>query len=78
MAIFRYGAGILQWKGSELKTVDKKSRKTITMYGALYPKSGGVDRLYVKKKEGGRSLMSVERCIREEKNSLDFYVANSL
>ena len=48
MAIFRYGAGILQWKESEMKNVDKKSRKTIKMYGALNLKSD-VDRLYVKR-----------------------------
>ena len=35
------------------------------------------DRLYVKRKEGGTGLVSVERCIREEENSLGFYVANS-
>ena len=29
MAVFRYGAGILQWKEGELKDVDRKSRKTI-------------------------------------------------
>ena len=34
-------------------------------------------RLYVKRKEGGRGLMSVERCVKEEENSLGFYVANS-
>ena len=48
----------------------------MTMYGGLHPKSD-VDRLYVKRKEGGRGLISVERCIREEENSLRFYVANS-
>ena len=30
-----------------------------------------------KKKEGGRGLMSVERCVKEEENSLGFYVAKS-
>ena len=75
VAIFRYGAGILQWKGSELKNVDRKSRKTMTMYAALHSKSD-VDRLYIKRKEGGRGLMSVECCVKEE-NSLGFYVANS-
>ena len=29
VAIFRYGAGIIQWKASELKDLDRKSRKTI-------------------------------------------------
>ena len=76
VAVFRYGAGILEWKESELKNVDRKSRKTMTMYGALHPKSD-VDRLYIKRKEGGRGLMSVEHCVREEENSLGFYVVNS-
>ena len=76
VAIFRYGAGIIQWKASELKDLDRKSRKTMTIYGELHPKSD-VDRLYVKRKEGGRGLISVEQCIREEENSLGFYVANS-
>ena len=48
--IFRYGAGIIRWKASELKDLDRKSRKTMTMDGGLHPK-GNADRLYVK---GGR------------------------
>ena len=76
VAIFRYGVGIIQWKASELKDLDRKSRKTMTIYGELHPKSDE-DRLYVKRKEGGRGLISVEQCIREEENSLGFYVANS-
>ena len=76
VAIFRHGARILQWKESELKDVDRKSRKTMTMYGALHPKTD-VDRLYIKRKEGGRCLMSVESCVGEGEDSLGFYVANS-
>ena len=76
VVVFRYGAGILQWKDSKLKDVDRKSRKTITMYGGLHLKSD-VDRLYIKRKERGRGLISVERSIREEENRLGFYVANS-
>ena len=45
------------------------------MYGVLHRKSDE-GRLYIKRK-GGRDLMSVERCIREDKNSLGFYVAKS-
>ena len=36
-----------------------------------------VDRIYIKRKEGGIGLMSVERCVREKENILDFYVASS-
>ena len=61
---------------SDLKDVNRKSRKTVTMCGALHPKSD-VDRLYIKRKEGGRSLMSKEHCVREEEINLGFYVANS-
>ena len=71
VVVFRYGAGILQWKDSKLKDVERKSRKTMAMYGVLHPKSD-VDRLYVKRKERGRSLMSVERCVKEDENSLGF------
>ena len=46
------------------------------MYGALHPKSD-VDRLYIKRKEGIRDLMSLQCCVREEENSLGFYVAKS-
>ena len=66
----------VQWKESELKDKDRKSRRTVTMYGALHLKSD-VDRLYIKRKEGGRGLISVEHCVKEEQNSLGFYVANS-
>ena len=68
VAVFRYGARILQWKESELKKM--------TMHGALHPK-GGVDRLYVKRKEERRGLISVERFVKEEKDSLGVYVGNS-
>ena len=43
VAIFRYGAGILHWNKNELNALDRKSRKTLTMYGMLYLKSD-VDR----------------------------------
>ena len=76
IAIFRYGPGIIQWKASELKDLDRKSRKTMAMYRGLHPKND-VDRLYVKRKGVGRGLVSVEQRIREEENSLGFYVANS-
>ena len=67
---------MLQWKESELNNADRKSRKTMTMSGALHLKSD-VDRLYIKRKEGGRDLMRMERCFRDEENRLSFYVINS-
>ena len=76
VAIFRYGAGMIDWKESELKSVDRKTRKTLTMYGAMHRK-GDVDRLYIKRNEGGRGLSSVEYAVRGEENSLGYYVLHS-
>ena len=55
VSVIKYRAGILQWKEIELKDVDMKSRKIITMYGALHPKSDA-EGLYIKMKEVGRGL----------------------
>lgn len=41
VVVFRYGAGILQWKESELKNLDKQSRETMTIYGALQSEERG-------------------------------------
>ena len=76
VAIFRYGAGVIDWKESELKSVDRKTRKTVTMYGAMHL-TGDVDRLYIKRNEGGRGLSSVEYVVRGEENSLGHYVLHS-
>ena len=45
-----------------------KSRKAMTMYGVLHPRSD-VERLCIKMKKVGRGLMSVKHCVKEEENS---------
>ena len=52
-AILRYSAGLVEWKTDELKILDRKTRKMMTLYGALHPTSD-VDRVYValQKEEG--------------------------
>ena len=65
VAILRYRAGIIDWKESEQKKIDRKSRKMITMYGALHTKSD-LDRLYMKRKEGGRGLSGMKQVFRGE------------
>ena len=46
------------------------------MYGVLHPKSD-IDRLYLKRKHGGRGLISIEMCLRLEENNLGMYVRGS-
>ena len=76
VALLRYGAGIINWKVDELKKMDRTTRKTLTMYGALHPKSD-IDRLYLKRKHGGRGLISIEMCVRSEENNLGLYMRGS-
>ena len=39
VALLRYGAEIINWKVDDLKKIDRTKRKTLTVYGALHPKS---------------------------------------
>ena len=56
--------------------MDRTTRKTLTMYESLHPKSN-IDRLYLNRKHGGRSLISIEMCVRLEGNNLGLYVRGS-
>ena len=76
VSVVRYTAGILEWTDSELKAMDVKTRKRLTMNGAFHIRSN-VDRLYMKRKVGGRGLMSVEECVRSEELALREYVRAS-
>ena len=59
-----------------MRKIDRTTRKTLTMYGAFHPKSD-IDRLYLKRKHGGRGLISIETCVRSEENNLGLYVHES-
>ena len=76
VALLRYGAGIINWKVDELKIMDRTTRKTLTMYGALHSKSD-IDRLYLKRKHSGGGLFSIETCVRSEENNLGLYLRES-
>ena len=46
----------------------KSTLNVLTMNGAFY---SNVDRLYVSREDGGRGLISCEKCVRGEENSLE-------
>ena len=77
VSVLRYGAGIIKWNQKEVQKMDRKTRKIMTMFGALHPKSD-VSRIYLPRKKGGRGLIGCEECIRSEENNLGWYVRNSL
>ena len=47
VGIIRYGAGVLDWMKEELKTIDVKTRKSMTINGSLHWREN-VDRFYFK------------------------------
>ena len=65
VSVIRYPAGVLDWTEMELKEMDIKTRKILTLNGVFH-KKGNVDRLYLKRDEGGRGLISVEDCVKME------------
>ena len=73
IGVVRYSVGILDWSDRELKAMDVKTRKRLTMFGAFH-KKGIVPRLYMKRKDGGRGLVSVFDCVKQEELALSEYV----
>jgi len=51
--VFRYSFGMINWRTEEIKKIDRKTRKMLTVYRMHHPKAD-TDRLYVKRREGGR------------------------
>ena len=76
VSVIRYTAGIIEWTKKELKDIDVRTRKIMTMAGVFH-KKGDIDRLYLPRKEGGRGIISVEDCVKMEEKNLVKYVINS-
>ena len=60
--LVRYSGLFLKWTKDELKQMDQRTRKLMTMHKALHPRDD-VDRLYVSRKEGGRGLAGIENSV---------------
>ena len=76
VSLIRYGAGIIYWSKEELRNLDSKTRKLLSVYRSFHPQAD-VDRLYVKRSQGGRGLISVDDCVSVEVGSLHRYAKDS-
>ena len=77
VSLLRYGAGVIMWTVEELKSLDRKTRKLLTIHGVLHPRSD-IDRLYVSRKRGGRGLIGCKDCFRAEENNVAWYIKNAV
>ena len=71
--LVRYSGPFLKWTREELKQMDQRTRKLITMHKALYPRDD-IDRLYVSRKEGDRGLASIEDTVDASIQRLEDYI----
>ena len=58
ISLVRYSVTFLNWTRDELKQIDQRKRKLMTMHKPLHPRED-FDKLYVSRKEGGRGLASI-------------------
>ena len=75
ISVIRYSAAFLDWTKEETKELDRWTRKQLIAGRALHPKSN-VMRIYIKRRYGGRGLISVEECCAAELRIIDFYLVN--
>ena len=68
-----YTGPFLKWTRDELKQMDQRTRKLMTMHKALHPRDD-VDRLYDLRKEGGRGLASIEDSVDRSIHRLENYI----
>ena len=76
VGIMRYGAGIISWTKDDLKGIDRKTRKILSLNRGLHVRSN-IARLYLPRKEGGRGLQGVEVSVNEENAALCQYINES-
>ena len=73
VSLLRYSGGIIRWNKDDLLEMDRRTRKLMTMNGALHLKSD-INRIYIPTKRGGRGLIIAESSVQRGKNSMDWYI----
>ena len=73
--LVRYSGPFLKWTRDELKQMDQRTRKLMTMHKALHLRDD-VDRLYVSRYEGGGELASIEDSVDASIQRLKGFIQN--
>ena len=72
----RYSAGILKWTKHELKVMDRKTRKVMTI-NRMYHSQSESDRLYIPRMEGRPGLLRIADCVETEEKYIFLYLEQS-
>ena len=74
--LVRYLGPFLKWTREELKQMDQKTRKLMTIHKALHPRDD-VDRLYVSRRDEGRGFAIIEDSVDTSIQRLKNYIQNN-
>ena len=73
VSLVRYSGPFLKWTRDELRQMDQRTRKLMTLHKALHPRDDVV-RLYVPRKDEGRGLASIENIVDTSIQRLEDYI----
>ena len=76
ISLLRYSAAFLDWTGTELEQMERRTRKLMTMHQTLNPRSD-VARIYLPRKKVGRGPISVENKVKLAILGLERYILRS-
>ena len=71
--LVRFSRPFLKWTRDELRQMDQRTRKLMTMHKTSHPRDN-VDRLYVPRKQGGRGHASIENSVDTSIKRLEDYI----
>jgi hypothetical protein len=75
--VLRYSFDIVNWRLEEIRKIDRKTRNALTLYKMHHPKAD-IDRLYLKRTEGGRGPLQSKATCRAEKISIAEYLNTNI
>ena len=71
--VITYSMNVINWQMNDIKKLDTKTRKLLTIYRMHHPKAD-VDRLYLPRSEGGRGLIQIELTYKITTAGLETYL----
>ena len=76
LPVVTYNFTIINWSLTEIRKVNTKIRKLLTIYRIHHPKSD-INRFYLPRKEGGRGLVQLELSLKMSIIGIDTYLNNA-
>ena len=74
--VITYSMNVINWQMNDIKKLDTKTKKLLTMYRMHHPKADVV-RLYIPRSEGGRGLIQIELTYKITTAGLETYLRDS-